>query len=272
MRRKLTGGLALFLLMQPLVGDAAQESGSAASTTDWSIETIRKRVDIGNATTLRIHHELGDIRIKAEDGTAVSTTAIAQRHIDDPRAPQIRSSIDGGILDLTLDFAHLEIEEHEAWAQRRIDIGLSVPKHLIMVVRTSDGLLEVRKAENAVSLKSSSGDITYEGFGDLEARTEKGSLRARFYDTTSMRLASLATTSGRIHVQLLVGAKGTLSMSTRGHITSDYSTLISRREGARLKQGEVKLGGKGPQIVIETIRGDIFIESLLAPEGTFPDD
>lgn len=272
MKRVVAAGLALAASLALPGISAEKEQAGLADRASWSRDTLRERVEPGEVASVRVRHALGDLRVEAVDDAVISIVAIAQRHRDDPRAPRVTSHIEGDQIELIIDFDPLDVEVKESFSPRRIDVGIALPKKLLLELSTGAGLLSVRKAEQKVRLRSEKGDLVYEGLGDVEASSSEGSIRARFYDTAKTESAELMTESGGIHVQLLEGAHGILELQTRGRIASDFSIEIEREPGALTKKGVIRLADEGARILVRSQRGDLFVEGLLAKEGTLPAD
>lgn len=262
-------GLCIALL--PALSVFAQGVDSTREEPEWLLNTLQDALDVADGDVLSLHHTLGDVRIKTADTNRLQVTAIAQYRADDPRVPKMHfvpseSGDHNGTHQLVIDFTHLEIAENEAWAKRRIDVGLLVPKGLRLEIETGDGLIEAKKIEARSDFRSARGAITYDGSGDLKAHSERGSVRAQLAKTGSRHSVALSSLTGDIRCILLEGANAQVEVSTRGPVTTDYSIKIDREVSSPLKNGRVKIGRGGSKISLKSYSGGVRLQGLIAPE------
>lgn len=248
------------------VATVAQEPESA----EWLLVSLKDSFELTEGT-LRVRHPWGEVRVEASDTDRVHVTAVAQHHREDPRNPGVRfaAADDGG--DLFVAFAEMDLPEEEAWAPRRIDLGLFVPKGLAVEIETDGDKVEVEKFERPARVVTHGGDLVYEGEGDLVAETERGSQRVLLQRTGDGRTVRLSSLTGDLWVILLEGARASGTVETRGPITTDYSMEIERDPGAALKVGHFAVGEGGTELELESYSGGIRLQALIVPEGTSRD-
>lgn len=265
--------MALLFTVPFLQTVSAEENIDVDKQAEWLFNTLKDSLSAKPGDTLSIHHLHGDVRVEADDTDKIQVTALAQYHPDDPRAPTIRFATspvsgDNNSQQLIIDFAYLEVAEQEAWAKRRIDVGVLVPKNLNLNIETVNGLIELKKIEADAELKSARGDVNYRGKGNVIAHTERGDILARLYDTYDKHHVELSTLTGKIQSVFLEQANASITVSTRGTISTDYSIDIERESGSVLKRGKVQIGEKGSSVTIDSHNGDIKLEGLNVPEGS----
>ncbi len=265
--------MALLFTAPFLQTASAEENIAVDEQAKWLFNTLKDSLVVQPGDTLSIRHVHGDVRVEADDTDRIQVTALAQYHPDDPRAPTIRfasnpASDDNNGHELNIDFAYLEVAEQQTWAKRRIDVGILVPKSMGLNIETVNGLIELKKIEADAELKSVRGDVNYRGKGNLAAYTERGDILTRLYDTYDKHQVELSTLTGKIQSVFLEQANATITLSTRGTISTDYSIGIERESGSVLKKGKVQIGDKGSSINIESNNGDIKLEGLNIPEGS----
>ncbi len=157
----------------------------------------------------------------------------------------------GDSLRVAFEDGNGDRDEPEAWAARRIDVGLLVPVGVAIDIETSRGLIEVKKLDAGSRLTSVHGDIVYDGSGPLEAHTERGGMRVLLRRTGSDQPAALSTLTGDIWLILLEGAGAEVTLETRGPVTTDYSVEIDREPGSPLKQGRIRVGDGGSAVILK---------------------
>ena len=244
----------------------------AASREDWRIEDgrlvfDRDGTDRGGFDRLDLTLLEGDVRVEGTDADVVVVTWIAQRHPDDPRQARIGERDDDGTKVLTPGFDELEIEEHETWRNRRMDVGIALPRDLALTIRTESGSIEVEKHAAEVRLTSVSGDIAYDGEGALEARSGRGRVRALIRSTRTDAPVRVETRTGEIWLQLLEGASAAITLETQGSITTDYSVAVEREPGKRFKKATATVGSGRRPMTLVSHAGSIRLMSLIAPEN-----
>ena len=268
--RKQLGAALVLLLVCPFFSALAEES-AASTESEWLLVTLKDSLAIAEGDVLRFRHTLGNVQVKTGDTDRVQVTALAQHHADDPRKPEIQfvPKAAGAAQDLRVEFAHLEVEEQEAWAKRRIDIGLLLPQGTAFEIETTDGSIETKGVTAPATLTTKSGEILCKkSGGNLTARSERGEIRVILQRTGPGHAVQLSSLTGEIWATLLEGARAEIGLETRGPITTDYSIEIDRKAGSPFKKGRVQIGLEGgSQVQIKSHSGSIRLQGLIAPEG-----
>ncbi|MGD8441485.1 MAG: hypothetical protein PVG53_13215 [Holophagae bacterium] len=222
---------------------------------------------MATSAEIRIENVWGSVQLRAGDGDEVVVTAAGQRHRDDPRAPEVRvEESPSGLTIRTLLGDLADGEEPTEWRGRRIDIGVFVPETANVWIRTGDGDIEARDLIGRADLETESGDITFRGFGELEARTGSGSVFAQFRRSEWSRPVVIETRTGDIRAELLEGASVTAEVETRGPITTDFSIAIERRPGSSLKRGVATIGAGARALRLTSYSGAVRLVAVIVPE------
>jgi len=264
------GAALLLLLVSPFLSVFAEEP-TAGAESEWLLVTLKDSLAVEEGDVLRFRHTLGNVQVKTGDTDRVQVTALAQHHADDPRKPEIQfvPKASGATQDLRVGFAHLEVEEQEAWAKRRIDIGLLLPQGTAFEIETIDGSIETKGVTAPAKLTTKNGEILCKkNGGDLTAHSERGDIRVILQRTGPGHAVNLSSLTGEIWATLLEGARAKIDLETRGPITTDYSIEIDRKAGSPFKKGRVRIGLEGgSQIQIKSHSGAIRLQGLIAPEA-----
>ncbi len=267
----MTQWLTLFYLFFSAYNVLAKNNNADTQQNQWLLNTLKDTQIVGQGDVLNFKHYFGDVRVKAEDTDRIQITAIAQYHKDDPRVPKIRIDTSSQKKStkqhkLSIEFPYYELVEKAGWENRRIDVGIVVPQGMLVNVETKKGLIEVKQAEAAYELTSISGEIIYEGTGDVTAHSERGNIFFKSVKTAKNHQISLSTLTGDIRLVLREGANAAIDLITRGPMTSDYSTKIVRKTGSPLKHGSIQVGGSGSDIELKSHSGGIRVQVINTEE------
>ncbi|MEM7585908.1 MAG: DUF4097 family beta strand repeat-containing protein [Acidobacteriota bacterium] len=242
------------------------EAQSESRLGDWKVETFRWTGTDEATRSVTVRNPHGNVRLrKAETGKAFTSAAI-QRHGDDPRLGDIRVEEADGKVTIEVGFSTPEgfdpAKLTEEMAKHRIDITVLVPAEARLEVQTEDGDIEGKGLESDVTASSTTGDIVLSIDGSLEARTERGTVKAVFKSADWRTPPKLTTTTGEIIVWLPPNANTEIRARTAGWLTTDYSLEITSPPEEQMKSAVVKLGdGKHP-FAIESTKGNIRLSRL----------
>gem|GEM_PF-4318216 len=265
-RRSVARCLALTLVLALASGWAtslaATQSGEAKR--DWQLEPLQWSTSAEKLTSIVVINLYGAIRVEGVSGPSAETAELhgmVQRHVDDPRTPQIAAIRQDHALRIEIRYPGdaAVAEPPDAWRKRRTDITLYLPATVELRIETLHGSGRVEGISGSIDAASESGDLEIETARALTAKSNHGSLRAVL---TAAKLPSpiqLETVSGEIHLFLPWDAEPEARLETRGEIASDYSTEITWLPGSTLKQGSVTARAEHQPIVLRSNRGDIHL-------------
>ena len=262
------GASALLLLAAGRVEAAAQPSSPPNS---WSIEREQREVKVVAGARVVVENLFGDVRVRGGDAGRLQLWSVGQRHADDPRPWTIESASVDGVVTVRIAppaAPPVAAEEAAEWRKRRLDLTLFVPPESPLALRTENGLIEAKGINAPVEARSVAGEQRFWVGGVLDARSERGALRAVLQTDAWSAPSRLETVTGAIAVELRPGAAARLVLETQGELTSDFSIAVERL-GQLSKRAVAVLGGGGAEIRLTSQRGDLKIRELLeAPPGT----
>ncbi|MCP3963377.1 MAG: hypothetical protein GY719_36525 [bacterium] len=243
---------------------------------DWTIARHEWSGELAEGHRVEIINVHGDVRVRAPEGREVFFLALIQHHNDDPRRPEITTEQGEGRLKLEVlyppaeDAEGNEIPESEipeAWRKRRVDLTVFVPKTAATSVTTAHGLAEVRGLRGDLEVSTEKGEIRARISGALRAKTVHGDVMAQFRRTDWASPSKVETLTGSILAEMPAGGEADVRIATRGEITTDYTLVITKPDGGRLKHGKARIGEAGGELVLESNRGAIkLIESAVPKE------
>ncbi len=251
-----------------LLGVGASQALAEPDLSDWRIEQDRSSHPVGADGEVRIVNLRGGVNLRAGDGDLVVISTVSQRHLDDPREPQVDvEDLPNGVsVEVRFDDG-ANIDEKTEWRNRRIDIGVSVPKGVALSIRTGDGDIEVLDLAGRADLETTTGDITFKGPGGLQARSDSGAVFAQFRRSDWSEPVSIETSTGDIRAEFLEGAAATAKIETRGSISTDFTVSIDRSPGSLHKRGVATIGGGGQTLQLTSFSGPIRLSAVIVPEA-----
>jgi hypothetical protein len=247
-------------ILAPLLGTSTFLE-AAEIPNDWTIDNVRRSESTTGAEFLEIRNLHGDLRVRPVDEEEISLSAMIQRHADDPRHPEIRTSSEGSVFRVEVLYPEAEHAEPtplpDAWSKRRVDMTLFVPAKRPLTVETARGLIEVKGLDRGITARSASGDIVVSTAGPVNAMTEHGSIAAQFSDTTWETPIELETLTGAISVTLPQTADTSVTMTTSGDFTTDFSLTVERQPGSERKTAQATIAGGKSKLFMTSNRGSL---------------
>lgn len=260
-RRVVRGFIAALVTLTGVLGAQSAQDG------DWRLERKELAFDAAHLREFRLVNTHGDVRVRSGEGGQVLISAVVQHHADDPRAFDPVVVRRDGALSVEIRFDdNAKAALDPSWPPRRVDLGIYVPENLASSIRTGNGLIELEGLTADAELETVAGDIDFEGRGGLVARSQSGNVRAQFRRTGWAKPVSIASRTGNIRVELLEGARVSLTLETRAAISTDFSIEIERAHGSVFKRGRAEIGGGGQSMSLVTNRGGIRLIAVIVPE------
>lgn len=160
------------------------------------------------------------------------------------------------------------------------DFELTLPRRAAVVLRTiNDGDVELVGSEGGFEVRNVNGSVTLsEVAGSGSARTVNGDVTVRFRRNPDGPCEA-ATVNGDVTFELLPGLAADVRYATRnGDGWSDFPFELAatppqpsgdRRNGRYVLRGRwqdgIRIGGGGPLLSLETVNGDVYLESRRVP-------
>lgn len=245
--------------------DPSQGEGPSVLDPQWDLDRFSWSGRLAEGASLRLINEFGDIRTRASGDDQVDVSAVIQKRRDLEAEPDVAIIESDGLLTVEVRFPAAAIDrallQPGTPPDRRVDIVVFVPPGAELEARTVRGLLEAKGLSGNAELRSDSGDVVVHTAASATARTEHGSITAVFGERTWTRAPRLETLTGDIYVELPKQIDVVASISTRAHITSDYSIAIERQ--GLLRTAEAVIGTGGQELFIDTNKGEVrLLESI----------
>jgi hypothetical protein len=257
-----TDALPALLCVAALAAPVAAEP----TAEEWLVEQIERTWELSPTGSVRVDNPHGNLAVRTHSRQGVYLLANTQRHRDDPRGLDLVVEAAAEGLRVTIGFADVAIdEEPEDWRLRRSDVTVFVPAPATTRFSTRDGTLEVRGTHGVTEVETRTGALRLRVHGPIVASTEHGDVLAQFLSTAWEREVRIASRTGKIRVEIPDGGRAEVTLTTRGEVTSDYSTTIERVDGGLLKRARASVGQGGPTMVLESHQGPIQLIQSLVP-------
>lgn len=229
----------------------------------------------GEPGTLNIEHVKGKIRVTGYSGEVVIIKATLREGNQD--------NGNAGLNRITEHSIQLQAIEKDNQVTvfsnsqvRVIDLDINVPAHFdLRIDNKEDGNIEINNVTGELVLNNETGDIMLNNVcGPAIISTVDGKIEARFQDTPADQPMAFTTINGKIDIRLPDDTPAHLKMkSDFGEIYTDFSidfeerkTVIEKSETTGVSKiwldewTFATINGGGPQILIKSYHGDIFIQ------------
>ena len=235
--------------------------GAAEIPTDWVIDNVRRTEPTRGSERIEIRNLQGDLRIRPNDQDEVYLSAMIQRHAEDPLRAEILTESGDGTYRIEVSYPPAAgdkmVADPPEWQKRRVDLTVFVPAKRPIRLETDRGLLEVKGLEHGIEARSAHGNITVSTGGPLVARTGRGSITCRFSATDWQSPVELETLTGPIAVTLPADANTTVTMTTFGELTTDYSLTVSQPNRQIPKTAQATIGKGERELFMTSNRGNL---------------
>ncbi len=247
----------------------ASTRGVAGSQVEgWTLERREWSRSMDGVERLHLYCDWGDVRVEGVEGERADLVAAVQQREGDEAEFEVAVERRGSELVVVVGFTGVSGEDPDPRELRRADVALSLPARTALEVVTKAGLIEVRELAGRAMLTSDRGRVDFVGAGGLTARTESGDVRALFRSSSwGANTVSVTTGTGDIRIELLEGAAATVTIETRGAITTDYSIDIRKDPEGTRKTATARIAGGGPAMSLVSQRGAVRLISLIVPES-----
>jgi hypothetical protein len=214
---------------------------------------------------IRIDNPYGDVRLRrgGRDGE-YELAAVLQQLAGAARRLEIRvdktdAGLDVGVVSIVKP--GLEIGTHAAADRSRADLVMMVPDGFWLSASTESGEIDARGVLSDLELSSESGNIRAAGVqGGVDARSNSGDIHVAFVDERPSSTHVLETVTGSVAVWLAPDADVTVTMSSSGTLTTDFSLQVTHRDHEEPdKVGRAKIGRGGSSLELRSLQGNLFL-------------
>jgi hypothetical protein len=257
----------LFLLCGAAVAGAA-----VAESPPLEVVTREERIAVEpSIKAFRLRNPHGDVRLRVADRPMVGIYATIQRIGETPLDPTFEISQRDGVFELVIRYPDEDVllasGDH---GYGRVDLGVWVPAGLALDLETTDGFLQVRRAEAAVRARTTSGDLQVTSGGDLDLASHSGDVSARQYSGRWEAPARVSSEQGHVYASIPAFADLDLTVHAGGRIDvqSGLPQPVPAEDGSM--QLKARFGAALRSMQIEARKGDVYLYRVV-PEAELSD-
>lgn len=220
-------GRKLAALLAAATLAACARPSPQTSKEAFKLEPFRWRAQATPQGLIVAANEWGDLRVRTAQRGGLVVSAMIQKIGTTADELEIR-------IEEAADKVVVNVEPRVARPRGRVDLTLIIPPGKRLEGTTRDGLAEIKYKGDVVA-RTRRGSILIENPAHASARTETGAITAKLSGTTWKQAQSFTSGSGDITVWL----------------PEDANLLV------RTATGEAKWGDGGPELRVESARGDV---------------
>ena len=273
--------LSQLLILSLLLLGGALRSQAQDSEKDTKEQLTVALSTPGKPGSLELSLVNGSIRVAGYSGKDVVIDAVARARQGD-RRPTSKAETNGmkrlsvaNSLNLTAEEKNNHVEITTDSYQHPVDLTIKVPQNFSLKLSTVNngdiavdnvsGELEITNVNGAIKLSQVAGSVV--------ANTVNGDLLVVFKSVTAGAPMAFSTLNGKVDVTFPGSIKAALKMkSERGDVYSDFDVAVDKGAAkvTRTSQNGLsrlstddwtygKVNGGGPEVMLKTFNGDIFL-------------
>jgi hypothetical protein len=235
------------------------------------VERVSWHGEVTGSSTLELVNPFGDLRLRyGGPGRAVEASVVLQQL--DPAGSrlelEVETAADPAVIRIVRRDGGDRPPDRERTDRSRADVVVLVPDEVVVVARTTDGLLESTGLESDVDLATVDGRLRVRSTrGRVRAHSDRGAIEAVLSPGVTDAAQELSTVTGPIEVWVTDAGGFDVRMSTSGRLISDYSMQVEhhdREEPDKLATATVGSGGR--PLALRSRRGDVSLRRLVTVE------
>jgi hypothetical protein len=233
----------------------------------YTLERFRDERKLGEGVqTVVLDNPYGEIQIRQTSANALAIQGVEQRIGAKPREARIEWFEEGGRQGVRIRYAEHDPNQSADPQLGRVDLYAFVPPKVTVETRSDFGAIFVRRIDNDVVARSSSGPITVAARGGLDLESVTGELRAYPMGFDSSAPVRLRSQSGILaDVPLSGGLELRANAATGIRADFELDSLVQNSDGRW--QAELRTAAGGRRIEVESLEGDVLLQGVHPPEG-----
>lgn len=244
----------------------APKQPAASDTSAVPAYTVVNRRDTFELTAatrrIVIRNRHGDLRLRSSDHRAVGVYSVYQRIEPTPLDPILETSQSGDTFVLTVRYPGEDGWAPDDHRRGRTDLGIWLPPDLALDIETTDGLVQLKRANAPVRIRTTSGEIEVSVGADLDVESNSGRITARQVSGNWSGTARVVTGKGSILAAVPAFANVHLIAESTGTLGADpgLPVPISGTPGAM--RADVRYGS-GQNLLELRAGGDVYLVPVI---------
>jgi Putative adhesin len=256
----LAGVLGTFLLVP---GDAFAQPESPG----YQVERVERFVSVAAGQVLSVTNPFGDVsaRFGGYEGAVEARAVIQQFEAEGPRLVMVIGDTSRGpvvrVGTLGADGKTLDLEPVKG-QKKRADLVIFVPQGARLEVTTLEGRVEARGLKSDLRVRTRAGGVSVRSVqGNLDLASEAGSILATPELEARTEVQRFTTGQGDISLILPQDGAFTVSASTTGWLSTDFSLAIERDPAdVTRRRGRGKNGAGRTQLEVTSQSGHLRLQ------------
>jgi hypothetical protein len=258
------------LLLAGCASAPRETAPAAAAIPEVSIEMLRRAIPVAaGTTTVALHNPHGELRVRIGQPGEVGIVATTQRFGAAGPAPTFESSRKGDRLTIHVryPFAPPPVDPATGRADHtrgRADLAVFVPPDVALELSTTDGRVQVRRAQRDVDARSVSGILDVSTRGALRLSTRSGRVVARQEGGAGPGDSRIETVDGPILLAVPVAGAATLLVETGAAISHDPGIAVEMGTTADgLQRASGRWGSGRHALSVRSARGTVHLVPVI---------
>lgn len=262
--------LWLLLLLNGIAVAATASETTIGGKEPPPLEVVTREERIAveqSVKTFRLRNPHGDVRLRVTDQPMVGIHATIQRIGKTPLDPTFEIDQRDGVFELIIrypDEATLLARGNHGYG--RVDLGIWVPAALALDLETTDGLLQVRRAQSPVKARTTSGELQVTAGSGLDLASVSGDVSARQYSGRWEDPVNLTSERGHVYASIPAFADIELSVRAGGRIAVQSGLPEPKRAKHGGMQLNARFGAALREMQIEAPIGDVYLYRVVADD------
>jgi hypothetical protein len=228
---------------------------------DWIHERIEKTITTSPGQEIYISNRYGDINLRSKEGAGIDVIAHFQKEKGYTGFVKYFEKVEEGILHFEVLFP--EEKKENAKFKKRVDLTFFIPKHSRITIQGKDGTIAGKGLDNPMTITTRNGNIGLRNDQSAKITTYQGNIEYFIQADTWSTPISLESTIGSTVFWVPDPSNATITASTKGDITSDFTTTITSKKDQFMKHASITLGSGDSKILIRSVQGNIRIKKQI---------
>lgn len=228
---------------------------------EWIHERIEKTITTSPGQEIYISNHYGNLNLRSKKGTGLEVIAHFQKEKGYSGFVKYLDKVENGILHFEVLFP--EESKESGSFKKRVDLTLFIPEHIKVTIDGKDGTIAGKGLDNPMAITTRNGNIELRNNQSVNITTYQGNIEFFIQRDTWSTPISLESTIGHMVFWVPDPSNASISVSTKGDITSDFTTTVTSKKDEFMKHASIVLGSGDSTVSIRSIHGNIRIKKQI---------